>query len=71
MTLSGNIEEIYMGVLDITQYGLVSAHEFPGTARFKSALQEMVVRAHVAVFSHRYFINLAHFECLPRRDGVS
>ena len=30
-----------MAVFDITQYELVPAPEFPGTVRYKSALQEM------------------------------
>ena len=38
MTLSRNIEEIHMAVLNVNQYGMVHAPEFPGTARYISAL---------------------------------
>ena len=36
MALSRDIEEINIAVLDITQYELVPAPEFPGTARYTS-----------------------------------
>ena len=36
-----NIKEIHMAVLNIMQYELVPAPEFPGTAHFISASQEM------------------------------
>ena len=41
MALSRSIEEIHMAVLDITQYELVPAPEFPGITRYISALREM------------------------------
>ena len=41
MTLSRNIKEIHMAVLDISQYELVPAPQFLGTARHMWALQEI------------------------------
>ena len=41
MALSRIIEEIHMAVLDIAQYELVPAPEFPGTTRYIPAVQGM------------------------------
>ena len=41
MALSRNSEEIHMAVLDIMQYELGPAPEFPGMARYISLLQEI------------------------------
>ena len=59
-----------MAVWYITKYELVFIPEFPGTANYISALQEMEWDLVLRWFRSA-FLNPAKFECLHRSDDVS